>query len=88
MLAVVAVVVVALGIVIFVASDSNPTVRTSVQKIAGTPEGSTPVSLDTTLYLPETTPAPAVLLAHGFGGLEGLRRRARRGRWPSTATSC
>ena len=26
------------------------------------------VSLDTTLYLPETTPAPAVLLAHGFGG--------------------
>ena len=26
------------------------------------------VSLDTTLYLPGTTPAPAVLLAHGFGG--------------------
>ena len=26
------------------------------------------VELDTTLYLPETTPAPAVLVAHGFGG--------------------
>jgi ABC-2 type transport system ATP-binding protein len=26
------------------------------------------VSLDTTLYLPEHTPAPAVLVAHGFGG--------------------
>ncbi|GLZ33855.1 ABC transporter ATP-binding protein [Lentzea sp. NBRC 105346] len=26
------------------------------------------VSLDTSLYLPERTPAPAVLLAHGFGG--------------------
>ncbi len=26
------------------------------------------VSLDATLYLPERTPAPAVLLAHGFGG--------------------
>ncbi|MBC8091605.1 MAG: dienelactone hydrolase family protein, partial [Pseudonocardia sp.] len=26
------------------------------------------VSLDTTLYLPEVTPAPAVLIAHGFGG--------------------
>jgi ABC-2 type transport system ATP-binding protein len=25
-------------------------------------------SLDTTLYLPEHTPAPAVLVAHGFGG--------------------
>ena len=27
-----------------------------------------PVQLDTTLYLPAVTPAPAVLLAHGFGG--------------------
>ncbi|MCP2331522.1 MULTISPECIES: alpha/beta fold hydrolase [Actinoalloteichus] len=26
------------------------------------------ISLDATVYLPETTPAPAVLLAHGFGG--------------------
>ncbi|WP_353651179.1 alpha/beta fold hydrolase [Nakamurella sp. A5-74] len=27
-----------------------------------------PVTLDATLYLPATTPAPAVILAHGFGG--------------------
>jgi ABC-2 type transport system ATP-binding protein len=27
-----------------------------------------PVSLDATIYLPTQTPAPAVLLAHGFGG--------------------
>ena len=26
------------------------------------------VALDTSLYLPATTPAPAVLVAHGFGG--------------------
>ncbi|MET0188279.1 MAG: alpha/beta fold hydrolase, partial [Pseudonocardia sediminis] len=26
------------------------------------------IALDTTLYLPATTPAPAVLVAHGFGG--------------------
>jgi len=26
------------------------------------------ITLDTTLYLPPTTPAPAVLVAHGFGG--------------------
>ena len=28
----------------------------------------TPVKLDADLYLPETTPAPAIVLAHGFGG--------------------
>lgn len=27
-----------------------------------------PIAIDTTLYLPVTTPAPAVLLTHGFGG--------------------
>src|SRR6476659_6284288 len=26
------------------------------------------ITLDTTLYLPAATPAPAVLVAHGFGG--------------------
>ena len=36
-----------------------------------TPSGpgeSSTVDIDATLYLPHTTPAPAVLLAHGFGG--------------------
>jgi ABC-2 type transport system ATP-binding protein len=28
----------------------------------------TPVSLDAAVYLPARTPAPAVVLAHGFGG--------------------
>ncbi|WP_433295743.1 alpha/beta fold hydrolase [Pseudonocardia sp. CA-142604] len=45
-------------------------VRTQEQRIEvpGGPGTSGPVSLDTTLYLPTTTPAPAVLVAHGFGG--------------------
>ncbi len=36
--------------------------------VPGGPGVAAPVELDTTLYLPATTPAPAVLLAHGFGG--------------------
>lgn len=44
-------------------------IATVSQRIAGVPEpGVGPVALDTTLYLPASTPAPAVLLAHGFGG--------------------
>ena len=35
---------------------------------AQAPWDSAPVTLDATLYLPATTPAPAVILAHGFGG--------------------
>lgn len=38
------------------------------QFIAATPEGGAAVQLDTSLYLPRHTPAPAVLLAHGLGG--------------------
>ena len=41
------------------------------ETIAGGPTSATdptPVSLDADLYLPATTPAPAVVLAHGFGG--------------------
>ncbi|WP_214367982.1 alpha/beta fold hydrolase [Pseudonocardia sp. H11422] len=45
-------------------------IRTEEQRIEvrGGPGVADPVSLDTTLYLPATTPAPAVLAAHGFGG--------------------
>ncbi|MCO1579877.1 alpha/beta fold hydrolase [Crossiella sp. SN42] len=32
------------------------------------PRKDEPVQLDATLYLPERTPAPAVIVAHGFGG--------------------
>ena len=44
---------------------------TTSPMIAGGPTSSsdsTSVQLDTELYLPTTSPAPAVLLAHGFGG--------------------
>ena len=45
-------------------------VRTEEQLIAvpGGPGQPATIQLDATLYLPETTPAPAVLVAHGFGG--------------------
>jgi ABC-2 type transport system ATP-binding protein len=39
-------------------------VRVEEERVT-TPGG---VELDTSLYLPATTPAPAVLVAHGFGG--------------------
>ncbi len=44
--------------------------RTEQQRITvpGGPGVPAPIELDTTLYLPETVPAPAVLVAHGFGG--------------------
>ncbi|MGQ0575641.1 MAG: alpha/beta fold hydrolase [Pseudonocardia sp.] len=45
------------------AAAATPGVRISEQQVDGAG-----VRLDTTLYLPGTTPAPAVLLAHGFGG--------------------
>ncbi len=35
---------------------------------AKAPWDSAPVELDSTLYLPTHTPAPAVIIAHGFGG--------------------
>jgi ABC-2 type transport system ATP-binding protein len=37
-------------------------------EVPGGPGGVDPVDLDATLYLPARTPAPAVLVAHGFGG--------------------
>ncbi len=62
-------------------SRQEPAVRTEVLKVAGVPEpgidgvpepasnAELSVTLDATLYLPEgSAPAPAVLLAHGFGG--------------------
>ncbi|MDI5976407.1 alpha/beta fold hydrolase [Amycolatopsis magusensis] len=37
-------------------------------EVAAAPGSPDRVRLDTTLYLPEVTPAPAVLMPHGFGG--------------------
>ncbi len=51
-------------------APATPGVRTEEQRLAvpGGPGIGAPIELDSTLYLPETTPAPAVLVAHGFGG--------------------
>src|SRR5437870_648080 len=60
-------------------------VRTEHLSVAGVPEpgsgpGTGPVRLDATLYLPQgVARAPAVLLAHGFGGSkDDLADQARR----------
>ncbi|HEX2129987.1 MAG TPA: alpha/beta fold hydrolase, partial [Actinophytocola sp.] len=61
-----AVVVVAAGGVVWLNSGDEPAeVRTREQTLTGAAED---VSLDSTLYLPERTPAPAIIVAHGFGG--------------------
>ena len=49
------------------ATTDVQTVEERVEAPAGPGEPGT-VGLDTTLYLPATIPAPAVLVAHGFGG--------------------
>ena len=54
------------------ARGDDPGYREELLRIGGTrePDGQ-PVNLDATLYLPRSsTPAPAVLLAHGFGGTQ------------------
>jgi ABC-2 type transport system ATP-binding protein len=56
------------GIVAGVVATSGSDVRVSSSFVAGTPEGGRPVKLDTSLYLPADTPAPAILLSQGFGG--------------------
>jgi ABC-2 type transport system ATP-binding protein len=66
--AVIAVVAVVVVIAVIALLNSTDPIRHTAQFVAGTPEGAAPVQLDTTLYYPAHTPAPAVLLAHGFGG--------------------
>ncbi|MFB9429730.1 alpha/beta fold hydrolase [Streptoalloteichus tenebrarius] len=73
-LALLAVVVVLAGVAGAVvwtrADDGPPPVRTRDVRIdvADGPGRDQPVQLDATLHLPQRTPAPAVLVAHGFGG--------------------
>ncbi len=57
-----------LAVILLAVVNHRPGIRTTSQFVPGTPEGDTIVQLDTTLYLPASTPAPAILLAHGFGG--------------------
>ncbi|MEV4315233.1 alpha/beta fold hydrolase [Actinocrispum sp. NPDC049592] len=64
-------VVVAAGVLVWVNSGrSGPVIRTEDQTLHVTdgPAHDQPIDLDSRLYLPERTPAPAVLVAHGFGG--------------------
>ncbi|MDQ1690566.1 MAG: type transport system ATP-binding protein, partial [Pseudonocardiales bacterium] len=57
-----------LAVSVLVVLNRSPQVRVSSEFIAGMPEpGGAQVRLVTSLYLPASTPAPAVLLAHGLG---------------------
>ncbi|WP_026424087.1 alpha/beta fold hydrolase [Actinokineospora inagensis] len=65
------VVVLAAAGVVWLNSGSAPepvTTREAFLTVQSGPDRDQPIRLDTTLYLPKTTPAPAVLVAHGFGG--------------------
>jgi ABC-2 type transport system ATP-binding protein len=83
--AVVAAVVIVAGLLIALGvSGADSAVATRSQLVAGVAEDGAPVTLDTTIYLPSSTPAPAILLAHGFGGSKddvatAARSLARRG---------
>jgi ABC-2 type transport system ATP-binding protein len=56
---------------LFFASPGAQAAEPEALRISGGPYSATdpnPVSLDANLYVPEQTPAPAVVIAHGFGG--------------------
>ncbi|EHR51727.1 ABC-type multidrug transport system, ATPase component [Saccharomonospora marina XMU15] len=66
-----AVVVLGAGAVLWIGDgDETPSylTRDATIDVAAAPGSQERVQLDTTLYVPEVTPAPAVLLPHGFGG--------------------
>jgi len=48
--------------------SAQPRIEEFQLSVPGGPGQPGPVSLDAALYLPARTPAPAVLVAHGFGG--------------------
>jgi ABC-2 type transport system ATP-binding protein len=58
-----------LGFVVLHAGSGRPGYTEETVLVNGTRESDgVPVTLDGMIYLPARTPAPAVLLAHGFGG--------------------
>ncbi len=61
-------VLVAAGVIGGVVAASSGGVRVTQHMVTGTPEGHATVQLDTSLYVPDDTPAPAILLSQGFGG--------------------
>ena len=63
------VVALAVGGLALAGSGDPAPVQVRDLQVSGTPEkGHGPIVLDARLYLPARRPAPAVLLAHGFGG--------------------
>ncbi|HEY0453471.1 alpha/beta fold hydrolase [Actinophytocola sp.] len=81
LLALAVVIVATVGVVWLNSGDQPPAVRTREEVLAGAGKD---VKLDSTLYLPAQTPAPAIIVAHGFGGskqsVDGdARELARRG---------
>ena len=75
----------AVAVLALISVASMPSAHAQVEPVAmmlaGAPASATdatPVQLDVDVYVPETTPAPAVLLAHGFGGSkEGAAEEAQ-----------
>ncbi len=60
----------AIGLLILIAvlqSDPSVTVEPLSVDVPTTPEADETIAVDAALYLPEETPAPAIILAHGFG---------------------
>ncbi|WNV89525.1 alpha/beta fold hydrolase [Umezawaea sp. Da 62-37] len=59
------------GTVLWTRSEDAPppvSTRDAVIDVPESPGSSQTIQIDTTLYLPVQTPAPAILLPHGFGG--------------------
>ncbi len=59
------------GTVLWTRSEDAPppvSTRDAVIDVPESPGNSQTIQIDTTLYLPAQTPAPAILLPHGFGG--------------------
>ncbi|GAA1458208.1 alpha/beta fold hydrolase [Williamsia maris] len=65
--AVVVVLAAVIAVVATTGGDDDPVTERSMT-VSGVPEAGQPVSLDASVFLPRTQPAPAVVLAHGFGG--------------------
>ncbi|WP_306999583.1 alpha/beta fold hydrolase [Amycolatopsis thermophila] len=68
---VVVVLVVAAAVLVWTRSSSEPAAvptQDAVLDVPAAPGSAEQIRLDTTLYLPDRTPAPAILLPHGFGG--------------------
>jgi ABC-2 type transport system ATP-binding protein len=86
----VAVLVAGAGVALAATMTPGPPAVTAENVTIDVPEGPGGmgrVRLDTTVYRPAATPAPAVLVAHGFGAAR-TQSVPRRPRWPAVGSSC